>query len=106
MLHFGLSRPATIRALADSTSMSYDELMRTAGNAGVRELMAKAHLSQEWTSACSGQYEDGASPWLLELALEAYRDEYVSSQVVADVLGRTDDVDAVEDELALQGWAG
>lgn len=104
MLQFGISRPVAIRAVADSIHVSYKNLELAAASGSVKALMAKSRLSAQWTTACEGQHDQGASPWLLELALAAYRDSYVPAQMVADILGRSDEVNDVEAELVTQGW--
>ena len=105
MLHFGISRPAAIRALADLRYASYEKLNVVAASGPVRELMANSRLGSQWAAASEDQYDEGASPWLLDLALVAYRDKYISAQVVADVLGRTEEVSSIEAELVAQGWS-
>ncbi|WP_284749590.1 ImmA/IrrE family metallo-endopeptidase [Amycolatopsis sp. RTGN1] len=105
MLHFGVSRPAAMRALAESTQMSYEYLNGMAGAGSVRDLMARSRLDVEWSTLSRDQHDESASPWLLELALDAYREKYVPAQLVADVLGRGDETDSVEADLVAQGWA-
>lgn len=104
MLHFGISRPAAVRALAESFNQPHEFLESSLPSGSVRALMTTCGYSNEWKAASAGQHDQGASPWLLELALAAYQDSYVSTQVVADILGRSDEIDAVEAELITQGW--
>lgn len=105
MMHFGLSRIAAQRAVAEVMGIDHERLVgRLGATEGVRGLMVSAGMAQEWDEACAHQNKEGASPWMLSLALDAYRHGLVSSSVVADVLNRFDGPE-VERELAAQGWA-
>ncbi|MGP4019250.1 ImmA/IrrE family metallo-endopeptidase [Saccharopolyspora sp. 5N708] len=103
MLHFGLSRAAAIRTLRgaignrDFTHLAHDPRR-------VTDLMELAGLGEDWRAAGADESEPAASPWLLSMSLDAYRDGLVSAEVVADVLGDPD-VTAVERDLIDQGWA-
>jgi Zn-dependent peptidase ImmA (M78 family) len=105
MMHFGISRIAAIRALVEVFELPFGRFDSLLPNtARVQDLMSSAGLADQWFMACEAQHEEGASPWLLSLALDAYKHALVSAGVVADVLNRHD-VEAVELELSQQGWA-
>ncbi|WP_170232176.1 ImmA/IrrE family metallo-endopeptidase [Saccharothrix saharensis] len=104
MIHFGISRTAAQRAVSEVMEIDRGRLAQGLGATElVRDLMASAGMAPAWDDACAHQHEEGASPWMLSLALDAYRHGLVSGSVVADVLGRRD-VHEVERELDAQGW--
>ncbi|MCI2418327.1 ImmA/IrrE family metallo-endopeptidase [Saccharopolyspora sp. K220] len=103
MLHFGLSRLAAVRTLRGSfPNRDFTHLTRDPRR--VADLMELAGLGEQWRAAGADESEPAASPWLLSMSLDAYRDRLVSAEVVADVLGDPD-VTAVERDLVEQGWA-
>lgn len=98
MLHFGLSRDAVAIALRN---LGVDQETLQMGGS-VTSQMNSAGLGEAWTAACADQHVAGASPWLMESALQRYAEGKVSAGTVARVLGRpTAEVAA---ELTAQGW--
>lgn len=105
MMHFGISRDAAARAISDAAKVPSDRLRPLLSNeVRVRELMESAGLGDLWAESCHNQHEEGVSSWLLELALNAYREGLISPNIVADILNE-DDVSAVISDLYKQGWA-
>lgn len=104
ILSYGVSRTAVLKALAAVADWSEDRLARVnAGALSVTELMAGAGRQDEWLAACADQREPSPSGLLLDLALNAYREQLVPVDAVADVLDRAGD--EVSEELRVQGWA-
>jgi hypothetical protein len=102
MLHFGLSRQATLFALSNERVARANELSGL-GSGTVSTLMARAGLRARWEAECEHQNETGASPLLMNAALELYGVGAVSAATVAGVLGR-DEGEVIRD-LAVNGWA-
>lgn len=104
VLSYGVSRTAVLKALQAVAQWSDDRRARVDADAlSVSDLMAEAGRRDEWQAACAGQREPSSSGLLLDLALNAYRDQLVPLTLVADVLDRP--ADEVADELTAQGWA-
>ncbi|WP_170285304.1 ImmA/IrrE family metallo-endopeptidase [Micromonospora palomenae] len=103
MMRFGLSRQASIKTLVEAAGVSRSHL-EAYSRLRISQLMQQARLQDEWEQACSAQGEKSASHWMLSMALDAYRDGLVSSEVVARVLGRSENVAGVEQELEEAGY--
>ncbi len=103
MMHFGLSRQASIKTLVEAAGVSRSRL-EAYSRVRISLLMQQARLQEQWEQACSAQGDPSASHWMLSMALDAYRDGLVSSEVVARVLGRPDQVADVERELDEAGY--
>ncbi|MEW2427762.1 ImmA/IrrE family metallo-endopeptidase [Micromonospora sp. NPDC047644] len=103
MMRFGLSRQASIKTLVEAAGVPRSHL-EAYTQVRISQLMRQARLQDEWERACSAQGEPSASHWALSMALDAYRDGLVSSEVVARVLGRSDDVTGVKQELEAAGY--
>ena len=105
MLDFGISRQATIIAFTEVLSLGRDVLAAyDAPDCSVPSIMQAAGREDEWNAACSTEHESSASPWMRSMALDAFRSGVVDVALVARVLGRPDDLDAVEQELRDAGW--
>ncbi|MET8909511.1 ImmA/IrrE family metallo-endopeptidase [Micromonospora sp. NPDC004551] len=103
MMHFGLSRQASIKTLVEAAGVPQSAL-EPYKSVRISDIMRQAKLSGEWSEACATQGDSSASHWVLSMALDAYRDGLVSTEVVARVLGRPGDVAEVERELAAEGY--
>ncbi|GIJ35053.1 ImmA/IrrE family metallo-endopeptidase [Micromonospora sediminimaris] len=103
MMHFGLSRQASIKTLIEAAGVP-ERALEPYKTVRISDIMRQARLSREWNAACENQGNTSASHWALSMALDAYRDGLISSEVVARVLGRGDDVASVEQELLSQGY--
>ncbi|KAB1116743.1 ImmA/IrrE family metallo-endopeptidase [Micromonospora aurantiaca] len=103
MMRFGLSRQASIKTLTEAAGVP-ETALEPYKRIRISDIMRQARLSQEWLDACANQGDSSASHWALSMALDAYRDGLVSSEVVARILGRGDDAAGVERELAAQGY--
>ncbi|MFC7709873.1 ImmA/IrrE family metallo-endopeptidase [Micromonospora lupini] len=103
MMHFGLSRQASINTLIEAAGVPQRSL-EPYKRARISDIMRQARLGSDWEAACADQNEPSASHWVLSMALDAYRVGLVSSELVARALGRGDDVAGVERELTEQGY--
>lgn len=103
MLHFGLSRQASIKTLIEAADVPKAHL-EAYSSVRIDQLMRQARMQEDWNNACFAQNEPSASHWALSMALDAYRDGLISCDVVARILGRPEDAASVEQELERAGY--
>ena len=104
MMHFGISRDAAKKAVIEVCGVPDSTLAPLLNNAGtVATMMSSAHMLDQWESACASQHDRGASPMLLDLALNAYHEGFISPIIIADILNESD-TGKVEKDLAEKGW--
>ncbi|MFF2058970.1 ImmA/IrrE family metallo-endopeptidase [Rhodococcus qingshengii] len=96
MTSYGISKKATINALASDGLASADQVAHL-DQYPVPNLMKDAGLSETWFDMSEGESEGSASPWLVDRALNAYSHGFVGIQVVADVL--EEDLETTRDLL-------
>lgn len=101
MLHFGISRQATLRLLRTERLVD-GGLRRELEQDSVWNRMQSAGLGPIWTELVEEQSVASASVWLVESALHLYEEGLVPASVVASALGQPED--KVREELKLQGW--
>ncbi|MFC6021858.1 ImmA/IrrE family metallo-endopeptidase [Plantactinospora solaniradicis] len=105
MMHFGLSRQASVRTLVEVVGVPRDRLVPyTFPGCSIEQIMRQARLGAEWDQQRMSQHQPSASNWMLSMVLDAYRQRLVGVRVVARVLGRPNEVLAVEQELQEQGY--
>ena len=97
MTSFGISKKATINALASDGLVSTDQVARL-NHYSVPALMKSAGLSETWFDMSEGEADSSASPLLIERALNAYSHGFIGIQVVADIL--EENVETTRDLLA------
>jgi Zn-dependent peptidase ImmA (M78 family) len=100
MLTYGISRDALLRTLVADELVSSEEAglieqMR------VEDLMARSPWIDQWNVLCEEQQVHSGSPWLVKRALDAYDRQFVSTQVVADLMLQDDE--ATERQLRESG---
>ncbi|MEH0843643.1 ImmA/IrrE family metallo-endopeptidase [Micromonospora sp. CPCC 205711] len=101
MLHFGISRQATLRLLRTERLVD-GGLLRELEQDSVWNRMQSAGLGPIWAELVEEQSVASASVWLVESALHLYEEGLVPASVVASALGQPED--KVREELKLQGW--
>lgn len=100
MARFGVSKEATLIALADAGASDLEfEPVRAQG---VEDLMRAADLVGEWRAFGRAEQAESGSLLLVERATRAYGQGLVSAGLVADLLRRTEA--EAEAELAAAGW--
>ncbi|WFE27696.1 ImmA/IrrE family metallo-endopeptidase [Solwaraspora sp. WMMD791] len=105
MMHFGLSRRASVRTLVEVADVPEEAMgPYTRTGARIETIMREAGLEEQWNRECATQHARGASNWCLSMALDAYRQSLVGVPTVARVLGRSTELVEVERELCEQGY--
>ncbi|GLP72063.1 hypothetical protein TUSST3_86810 [Streptomyces sp. TUS-ST3] len=104
VLTYGLSRDATMIALGEVAEDGIDEsLMRFCQTAPVSELMRITGNSAAWDELNSTQGESFPSERLSQQVLDAYAEQLVSLQAVADVIA-DGSVESARMQLGKAGW--
>ncbi|MER7332937.1 MULTISPECIES: ImmA/IrrE family metallo-endopeptidase [unclassified Micromonospora] len=101
MLHFGISRQASIRLLVEER-LAKRALLQEIAQSPVWSCMQSAGLGTIWDELVEEQGKASASVWLVESALHLYEEGLVPASVVASALGQPED--NVRRDLELQGW--
>ncbi|WP_445186990.1 ImmA/IrrE family metallo-endopeptidase [Pseudonocardia sp. Cha107L01] len=101
MIRWGLSREAIARTLQYDGFITARD-MNFILEQRVSEIMSLSGFAETWQRLSDREGEPSGSPLLVERALQAYRNGWVSSQVVADLLGA--DRSETEQVLLKQGW--
>jgi IrrE N-terminal-like domain len=101
MVRWGVSRDAVVRALVEDGHATSEELAAVRASK-VSALIAGAGLADAWRELCGDENLESGSPLLVERAVQAYGNGWVSSRFVADVLG--EDQQTTERHLAAAGW--
>jgi len=101
MIRWGVSRKVAVRALLDD-GLAGNEDLEGVERTRVDDLMAAAQLTHTWSLLSDGESEPSGSPMLVERAVAAYGNGWVSLQFVADLLGVTEE--QAEAQLAAAGW--
>ncbi|MFJ5599381.1 ImmA/IrrE family metallo-endopeptidase [Micromonospora parva] len=101
MLHFGISRQASIRLLVTERLASRG-LLQEITKSSVWNCMQLAGLGPIWAELVEEQSEASASVWLVQSALHLYEEGLVPASVVASAIGQPED--KIRRDLELQGW--
>jgi Zn-dependent peptidase ImmA (M78 family) len=101
MVRWVVSRDATVRALAEDGHIGDEDAIMLRG-ARVGTMIERAGLAEQWREVCGDENVQAGSPFLVDRAVRAFGNGWVSSWVVADVIGES--VEATERRLAEQGW--
>lgn len=101
MSQYGISRDATVIALAEDGGVPDEELDQVR-YARVDDLMAEAGLLDAWRTFNEGQHDETGSQSLVARAAQAYGNGWIRPELVADLMRV--EVAQAEQALADAGW--